>query len=378
VGCDKNSASKSFGEAYQLLTIKRTPQINIQPRKILIVDDDAKNCELLRMMLQAEDYEVRIVSSGEAALASIELILPDLILLDVMMPGMNGNKVVGILKHNPKTQSIPVIMVSALISRDAKMAAFTLGAEEFVSKPVDRAELLLRVRNMLRLKDYNDLLSNYNKTLQAEVQERTSELENAYQETILTMVRAAEYKDEDTGRHVQRISYYAAMLGKLLGLDEKMVLTLKVASPMHDIGKIGIPDNILFKTTPFTPEEWTTMQTHSALGAKILENGTSPYTKMGAEIALNHHEKWDGSGYPNGLSGKAIPLSARIMSLCDVYDALRSKRPYKPAFSHEKTLKIILEGDGRTQPEHFDPAVLAAFASHPEHFDKIYENYKNA
>lgn len=348
-----------------------------QTKKILIVDDEAKNRELLEMMLKAEDYDLTSVNSGEEALASVELILPDLILLDVMMPGMNGNKLVGILKHNPKTKAIPVIMVTSLNSRDAKMAAFNLGAEEFVSKPVDRAQLLLRVRNMLRLKDYSDLLSDYNKTLQAEVEERTSELESAYQETILTMVRAAEYKDEDTGAHVQRISYYAAMLGKLLGLDKRTVLALKVASPMHDIGKIGIPDYILFKTTPFTPEEWTIMQTHSALGADILDNGTSPYTKMGAEIALNHHEKWDGSGYPNGISGESIPLSARIMSLCDVYDALRSKRPYKPAFSHEKAVKIILEGDGRTQPKHFDPSVLAAFAAHPEHFDAIYAGHKD-
>ena len=346
-------------------------------REILIVDDEARNRELLEIMLKGEDYNLTSVDSGEAALASTEKILPDLILLDVMMAGMNGNKVVGILKHNPKTKSIPIIMVTALNSRDAKVAAFNLGAEEFVSKPVDRIELLLRVRNMLRLKDYSDLLFDYNKTLQAEVKERTSELESAYQETILTMVRAAEHKDEDTGAHVKRISYYVAMLGKLLGLDEKMILELKVASPMHDIGKIGIPDNILFKTTPFTLEEWAIMQTHSALGAKILENGTSPYTKMGAEIALNHHEKWDGTGYPNGISGEDIPLSARIMSLCDAYDALRSKRPYKLAFSHEKAVKIILEGDGRTRPEHFDPTVLAAFAAQPEHFEAIYESYKD-
>ena len=351
--------------------------MNTQLKKILIVDDEAKNCELLKLMLKAEDYELATANSGEAALVSVEQTPPDLILLDVMMPEMNGNKVVGILKHNPSTKSIPVIMVTSLDSRDSRMTAFNLGAEEFVTKPVDRGELLLRVRNMLRLKDYSDLLSNYNETLISEVEERTAELESAYQETILTMVRAAEYKDEETGAHVQRISYYTAMLATLLGLDKKMVRALKVASPMHDVGKIGIPDHILFKTTPFTPEEWTIMQTHSALGAKILENSTSPYTIMGAEIALNHHERWDGTGYPNGISGEAIPLSARIMSLCDVYDALRSKRPYKPAFSHEKTVKIILEGDGRTKPEHFDPTILAAFATHPEYFEQIYEQYKD-
>jgi len=349
--------------------------MNTRARKILIVDDESLNREWLEIMLKLEGYMITSAASGEAALDSVERDPPDLILLDVKMPGMNGNKVVGKLKHNPDTKSIPVIMVTALDSRDSKLAAFSLGAEEFLTKPVDRAELLLRVRNMLRLKDYSDLLSEYNKTLEAEVEVRTAELASAYKDTIFTMVRAAEYKDEDTGGHVRRIAHYSHMLAKLLGLDKELVEALFYASPMHDIGKIGIPDDILFKTTPFTPEEWTIMQTHTTLGAKILKNGDSPYVRMGADIALNHHERWDGTGYPNGISGESIPLSARIMALCDVYDALRSKRPYKPAFSHERAVKIIIEGDGRTMPEHFDPTVLAAFAAHPEYFEDIYKKY---
>jgi putative two-component system response regulator len=266
-------------------------------------------------------------------------------------------------------------MITSLDTYKAKLAALNLGAEDFLSKPVDRVELLLRVRNMLRLKDYSDLLSHYNENLEAEVEVRTAELESAHKDTIITMVRAAEFKDEDTGAHVKRIAHYSRMLARQLGLSKELVKAIFYASPMHDVGKIGIPDDILFKTTPFTAQEWKIMKTHSAIGAKILKKGDSPFVKMGAEIALNHHERWDGTGYPNGISGEAIPLPARIMALCDVYDALRSKRPYKPAFSHKKTVNIITEGDGRTMPEHFDPKVLAAFAAHPEYFEEIYERH---
>lgn len=344
-------------------------------KKILIVDDEELNRNLLTVMLEYEGYKIKTAIDGESALKSVMLDPPDLILLDVMMPGMDGNEVVNTLKDNPVTKSIPVIMVTALDNKEAKLAALKSGAEDFLTKPVDRAELLLRVRNMLRLKSYSDLLSNYNETLEAEVEVRTAELESAYKDTIITMVRAAEFKDEDTGAHVRRIGHYSSMLAKLLGLDKTQVNALFYASLMHDIGKIGIPDDILFKTTPFTPEEWKTMKTHSEIGAEILKKGDSPFVRMGAEIALNHHERWDGTGYPKGISGEAIPLSARIMAVCDVYDALRSKRPYKPAFSHQKAVKIITEGDGRTLPEHFDPTVLAAFAAHPEYFEEIYDEY---
>jgi putative two-component system response regulator len=351
--------------------------MNNRPKKILIVDDEHLNRELLKVMLEYEGYIIKSVNSGEEALKSVAQDPPDLILLDIMMPGLNGNRVAGKLKKNPETLSIPIIMVTSIDNHDAKLTALKLGADDFLTKPVDRAEIILRVRNMLRLKDYSDLISDYNHKLEAKVKERTAKLESAYKETILTMVSAAEFKDEETGAHVRRIAHYSYLLGRLLGLSKKMNKALFYASPMHDIGKIGISDAILFKKDPFTAKEREIMNTHSAIGAKILQNGDSPFIKMGAEIALNHHERWDGTGYPNGISGEDIPLSARIMALCDVYDALRSKRPYKPAFSHEKAVKIIIEGDGRTMPEHFDPKVLAAFAAHPENFQKVYEKYKD-
>jgi len=218
-------------------------------------------------------------------------------------------------------------------------------------------------------------LHNYNEVLEQRVRERTADLQESYLETIFTMTRAAEHKDEDTGAHVKRISYYSRELARMLGMDETFIDSIFFASPMHDIGKIGIPDHILLKPGGFVPNEWEIMKTHAAMGAMILGNSKSPYLVMGAEIALNHHERWDGGGYPGGKRGEEIPLSARIMNICDVYDALRSKRPYKPAFDHEKAMSIITQGDGRTLPEHFDPAVIAAFKQNHQTFCDIFETY---
>jgi putative two-component system response regulator len=205
------------------------------------------------------------------------------------------------------------------------------------------------------------------------VRERTADLQESYQETIFTMIRAAEYKDKDTGAHVQRISYYCSALSERLGLDPGFRDKLFFASPMHDIGKIGIPDHILLKPGRFTPDEREVMNGHTVLGAKILGNSKSPYLNMGADIALSHHERWDGGGYPNGTRGEAIPLSARITNICDVYDALRSKRPYKPAFDHLKAVDIVTRGDSRIQPESFDPVILEAFKQNHELFREIFE-----
>jgi putative two-component system response regulator len=188
-----------------------------------------------------------------------------------------------------------------------------------------------------------------------------SDLHDSFVEAIYTLMRAAEYRDDETGAHVKRISYYTRVLAEHMGMDEDFCDTIFYASPMHDIGKIGISDLILLKAGGFTPEEWEIMKTHAVMGGSILSGNTSPYLKMGEQIALGHHERWDGGGYPAGLKGDEIPLPARIMQLADVYDALRSRRPYKEPFTHEKTMQIICKGDGRTEPSHFDPAVLAAF-----------------
>jgi putative two-component system response regulator len=339
---------------------------------ILIVDDEVRNRRLLEVMLQPEGYVTRTAANGEEALASIAELAPDLILLDVMMPGMNGYQVASMLKADAATANIPIIMVTAQIDRSARLSGLNAGAEEFLTKPVDRAELWVRVRNLLRLKEYGDFLVDHNRLLEEQVRERTAQLEEAYRDTVLTLVRAAEHKDEETGHHVRRISHYCRILAEALNLPVDLHEAIYQASPMHDIGKIGIPDYVLLKPGGFTPEEWKVMQSHCTLGASILSSGTSPYIQMGAEIALSHHERWDGSGYPNGLKGEEIPLAARIMQICDVYDALRSRRPYKPPFDHATAVDIITKGDGRTQPEHFDPLVLACFAAQAERFASIY------
>ncbi len=344
-----------------------------QNATILIVDDDTRNARLLEAQLRSEGYDVMCAFSGEECLEQLKTRLPDLILLDVMMPGLSGFDVAGRIKQDDRTKTIPIIMVTALDDRDSRLHALQAGAEEFLNKPVDRSELWIRVRNMLRLKEYQNFLANHNRILEEQVAERTREVREAYKDTIYTMVRAAEFKDEETGKHVQRISFYCRDMAEELGMDARFCEEIFYASPMHDIGKIAIPDAVLLKPGSFTRREWTVMKGHAAYGARILERGRSPYTRMGAEIALNHHERWDGTGYPNGRKGEAIPFSARLMNIADQYDALRAKRPYKPAFTHEKAMEIVTKGDGRTLPGHFDPQVLEAFGRCAERWREIYD-----
>ena len=343
----------------------------------MLVDDQPRNARLLQAQLGHQHYDFMVAQSGEAALAQLDQKLPDLIILDYMMPGMDGYEVALYLKEKERTRAIPVIMLTALSDQQSRLRALSAGVEEFINKPVDQAELLVRVRNLLRLKDYSDLLASHNQLLSDQVTDRTRQLAEAYRDTIYTMVKAAEYKDEDTGAHVQRISFYCLEMAQHMGLNAEFSDQLFYASPMYDIGKIGIPDAVLLKTHSFVDYEWSVMKTHCLLGAEILQKGSSPYVKMGAEIALNHHERWDASGYPNNLGGEKIPLSARIVSICDQYDALRSKRPYKPALSHAEAFRILTQGDGRTDPAHFDPQILAAFHKISTRFEDIYQSYSD-
>ncbi|MHB1047245.1 MAG: HD domain-containing phosphohydrolase [Thermoanaerobaculia bacterium] len=339
---------------------------------LLIVDDQEVNVLLLERMLRGAGY-VSIASTRDprevCALHARNRY--DLILLDLQMPGMDGFQVMEGLQDAEPDGYLPVLVITAQPGQ--KLRALQAGARDFIAKPFELAEVLARVRNLLEVRLLQRALFEYSRVLEERVRERTADLRESHLEMLFTMTRAAEHRDEETGAHVKRIGSYCQALARMLGKDEKYVETIFFASPMHDVGKIGVPDHILLKPGGFTPDEWEVMKAHTTMGAKILGDSRSPFLRMGAEIALNHHERWDGRGYPNGLRGEAIPEPARIMNICDVYDALRSRRPYKAAFDHRKAVDIISRGDGRTQPGHFDPAVFSAFRENHPAFRDIFE-----
>jgi len=351
--------------------------LNTEGADILVVDDDPVIRFFISEILGDAGYQTREADSGEAALDSVRRQAPDMILLDAMMPGISGFEVARTLKQNPDSESIPIIMVTSLRDVKSREMGLLQGVEEFVSKPINPIEIKFRVRNLLKLKLVNDILKHHNELLEEEVKLRSRELQSSFEEGLYMLMRAAEYRDDDTGAHIRRISLYTRQLAEALGMESDYCNAIFLASPMHDIGKIGIPDQILLKSGSLTGQEWEVMKTHTTIGEKILEGGHSPYIRMGQEIARSHHERWDGSGYPSGLKGDEIPMSARIMAICDVYDALRSKRPYKSAYDHGRAIEIISRGDGRVLPSHFDPEVLNAFLSMESRMKDIYEELRD-
>ncbi len=346
--------------------------------KILVVDDEDRNLRLLEAMLLPLGYEILMARDGLEALESMNRQAVDLVLLDLMMPRMDGFEAARRIKADPDTRIIPVVIVTALQDVQDRVRALEAGADDFLTKPVEKTELRARVASLLKVKAYNDHVRNYQRELEAEVERRTRDLKKAFEkiksaslETVYRLTRAAEYKDEDTGAHIQRMSNYAAAIGRVMGLNEKVTETLLYAAPMHDIGKIGIPDRILLKPGKLDPDEWEIMKTHTLIGARILEGSATGFIRLGEVIALSHHEKWDGSGYPRGLKGDQIPLVGRIVAIADVFDALMSKRPYKEAFSLKKSYEIIRAGRGG----HFDPAVVDAFFSISDQLLAIQERF---
>jgi putative two-component system response regulator len=348
--------------------------VNDKKPLVLVADDDEGIRALLQKQMELDGYRVASAEDGMGAVIKADEEAPDIVLLDALMPGMDGFQAAEVLKASEHTRNIPIIMVTALDDRESRLRALKAGAQEFLSKPIDRSEVSLRVRNMLMLRQYSNFLADENRALGQMVEERSRQVLASYRETIETLSRAAGYKDEVTGGHVRRISHYTEELSSVLGMNAGFCETMRYASQMHDIGKVAIPDAILLKAGPLTHDEWAVMKTHTTLGAQLLSRGTSSYLRMGAEIALHHHERWDGAGYPAGLKGQVIPISARIMNICDQYDALRSVRAYSKPLAHDTATEIIMVGDGRTLPSHFDPDVLAAFARCAALFGEIYES----
>jgi putative two-component system response regulator len=360
-------------------------------KKILVVDDEEQNVKLLVSLLKVEGYDTDTAVNGREAVEKVKHAPPDLVLIDIMMPDMDGYEACSIIKNDPGSMNIPVIIVTALSDRDSKIKGLEVSANEFLTKPIDRVELILRVKNLLKIKEYEDFVLRHNQLLEQEVRKRTYELQfamdqieaahqeikDSYIETIYRLTLAAEFKDEDTASHIKRISYYCRILAESLGEHETFVDTLFYAGPMHDIGKIGIPDSILLKPWKLTPEEFEVIKSHTTIGARILSHSSSEYLAAAEVIALTHHERWDGTGYPRGLKGEDIPIMGRIMNIVDQYDSLRSKRPYKPSLGHEETFRIITEGQERTRPEHFDPRILAAFKDLSSEFSRIYEGFQD-
>ncbi|RJG47622.1 response regulator [Motilimonas pumila] len=330
---------------------------------ILVVDDTAQNIDVLSGILKKK-YKVKAALSGEKALKIAQTSPPDMILLDIMMPNMDGYEVCRKLKQDPLTASIPVIFVTAKNETDDESKGLALGAVDFMSKPVRPAIVEARVATHLALYDQNKHLENT-------VKRRTEELEQTQFEIIKRLGRAAEYKDNETGLHVIRMSHYAKLIAEQLALDPTWVDLVFKASPMHDIGKIGIPDSILQKPGKLTEEEWHTMRKHTHFGATILGEHSSALMRLASEIALSHHEKWDGSGYPYGLAGTDIPLSGRVVAVADVFDALTSVRPYKEAWPMERAIAFINENSG----SHFDPEIVTAFIAVLPQVEVIKQQY---
>jgi putative two-component system response regulator len=345
---------------------------------ILVVDDHPQNIELLEVYLVPEGYEVVTAANGEEALGKLSGNQIDLMLLDVMMPGMDGFEVTRRVRQDDTSRQLPIILVTALRETEDRVKGIEAGCDDFISKPVDKMELLARIRSLLKVKAYNDLMSNYREKLESEVASRTTELKHALEmiktaslETIYRLSMASEYKDEDTGLHVKRMSRYCAAVARRMGLNESTVESILYAAPMHDLGKVGIPDLILLKPGKLDPAEWEIMKQHTVIGVKILKGSDAEFIRLGEVLSHFHHEKWDGSGYPNGLKGIEIPIAGRIAAIADVFDALTSKRPYKEPFSVEKSLAIISEGRG----SHFDPDVVDAFFALQDEILAIKEQY---
>jgi putative two-component system response regulator len=354
---------------------------------ILIVDDEERNCELLAAMVESFGHDWAVARDGYEALAMLRLEV-DLVLLDVMMPGLDGFHIAQRIRRDPHGEHVPIIMVTALNGKEDRLRAVEAGANDFISKPFERMELRVRTSSLLAMKDAQDQLRRNKKDLERLVEQRTASLRDALQamvlaqrdakqaelDTVERLAIAAEYKDKITAMHIHRMSQYAAILARGLKLPAEEVEQMLHASRMHDVGKIGIPDDILCKPASLDDPEWEVMRQHPTIGARILANSTSKLLQAGQLIAETHHEWWNGAGYPNGLAGESIPLAGRICAVADVFDAVTSIRPYKPAYSNQEAFQILRNERGT----HFDPQVVDVFFGFFREIAEVQSKYRDA
>lgn len=326
--------------------------------KILVIDDDPLIIRLLETFLKQAGYK-NILSSTDPTIATdlYSQYQPDLVLLDLNMPIMDGFKVMESLNMIEAKVYVPIMILTAETDDRTRLDALESGAKDYVNKPFSKLEILTRIKNLLEVRFAHKKLQQQNEVLEQKVVERTRELRNSQLEIVQRLGLASEYRDNETGQHIIRMSYYSKILAEHYGLAADECELILNASPMHDIGKLGIPDSILLKPGQLTKEEFTIMKTHTIIGARLLEDAHSPVVEMARVIALSHHEKWDGTGYPDGLGAEDIPLVGRIVAIADVFDALTSSRPYKSAWSIDKAVAEIKRGSGN----HFDPDLIQCF-----------------
>lgn len=325
---------------------------------VLIVDDSEINLTLIKALVhKLGECTPVLFDNPLRALAWCRDHVPDLVIVDYMMPDMDGLKFISAFRALHGRTEIPVLMVTANDQKDVRYEALIGGANDYLTKPIDRVEFSARVRNMLSLRQGQKFLADRAEHLAELVDERTREIRDREKELIFRMSRAAEFRDPETGAHIQRMAHYSQIIARGLGLDAKAQALILEAAPMHDVGKIGIPDYILLKPGKLTPEEFEVMKGHARLGHELLKDSGSETLRAGAEVAISHHEKYDGTGYPKGLKGHAIPVFGRIVAVADVFDALTSERPYKKAWALEDARRFLEDGRGK----HFDPLCVEAF-----------------